>query len=81
MARLEAKSGVISAEKIFGRHTARETNNTYQGAHASEWVCDRTIVELNSLYEVPYTPCYYLKGLHDTTGRAGDLVVDECMIG
>jgi len=36
---------------------------------------------LNSPYKVPYTPSVYLRGRPETTGWAGDLVVDECMVG
>jgi len=38
----------MSTENIFGSHKycSGETNNSYQGAHTSEWACDRTIVEL-----------------------------------
>jgi hypothetical protein len=40
VARSEAKSGIISAENISGRHTAQETNNTHKSAHPSEWGYD-----------------------------------------
>jgi len=38
-------------------------------------------VELNPPYKASYTPSFYWRGRPDTTGIAGDPVVDKCMVG
>jgi hypothetical protein len=67
--------------KHFERHTARETNNTHNKEHTPFRVGMRPHVELNPPYKASYTPSFYWRGRPDTTGIAGDPVVDKCMVG
>ena len=90
MARSEAKSGIISAENIFHwkTHCTKDIWKTHcsrDEQHSQERTPFRVgmqpHVELNLPYKASYTPSFYLRGRPDTTGIAGDPVVDKCMVG
>ena len=68
-ARLEAGGGIISRDE---QHSSGRTHFR---------VGMRPHVDLNSPNKGPDTPSPYLRGRPDTTGLAGDLVVDKCRVG
>jgi hypothetical protein len=73
-----------SAKKIFKRHTAREANNTHverSRAHTLQSGHATARGFALALQSSVYTPSLYLRGRPDPTGRAGDLVVNKCMVG